>query len=35
MGESVHKTFDYLPGKDMEEGLPITTFLPEEFAGIV
>jgi len=35
MGESVQKTFDYLPGKDMEEGLPITTFLPEEFAGIV
>jgi formate dehydrogenase subunit beta len=35
MSESVQKTFDYLPGKDMEEGLPITTFLPEEFAGIV
>jgi len=35
MGESVQKTFDYLPGKDMEEGLPITTFLPEEFAGVV
>jgi formate dehydrogenase subunit beta len=35
MGESVQKTFDYLPGKDMEEGLPITTFIPEEFAGIV
>ncbi len=35
MGESVQKTFDYLPGKDMDEGLPVTTFLPEEFAGIV
>ncbi len=35
MGESVQKTFDYLPGKDMDEGLPVTTFLPEEFVGIV
>ena len=35
MGESVQKTFDYLPGKDMEEGLPITTFLPEEFTGVI
>jgi formate dehydrogenase subunit beta len=35
MGEAVQKTFDYLPGKDMEEGLPITTFVPEEFAGII
>jgi formate dehydrogenase subunit beta len=35
MGEAVQKAFDYLPGKDIEEGLPITTFVPEEFAGIV
>jgi formate dehydrogenase subunit beta len=35
MGDAVQKTFDYLPGKDVEEGLPITTFVPEEFAGIV
>jgi formate dehydrogenase subunit beta len=34
MGEAVQKAFDYLPGKDMEEGLSITTFVPEEFAGI-
>ena len=34
MGEAVQKAFDYLPGKDVEEGLPITTFVPEEFAGI-
>ena len=35
MGESVQKAFNYLPGENMEEGLPITTFVPEEFAGIV
>jgi len=35
MSEAVQKAFDYLPGKDIEEGLPITTFVPEEFAGIV
>jgi formate dehydrogenase subunit beta len=35
MGEAVQKAFDYLPGKDIEEGLPITTFVPEEFTGIV
>jgi formate dehydrogenase subunit beta len=35
MSEAVQKGFDYLPGKNMEEGLPITTFVPEEFAGIV
>ncbi len=33
-GEAVQKAFDYLPGKDMEEGIPITTFKPEEFAGV-
>jgi len=34
-GEPVQKAFDYLPGRDIEEGLPITTFKPEEFAGVV
>jgi len=33
-GEAVQKAFDYLPGRDIEEGLPITTFKPEEFAGV-
>jgi len=32
-GEAVQKAFDYLPGRDIEEGLPITTFVPEGFAG--
>ncbi|MBN2463528.1 MAG: 4Fe-4S binding protein [Dehalococcoidia bacterium] len=31
-GEAVQKAFDYLPGKDINEGLPVTTFKPEEFA---
>ena len=35
MGEAVQRSFDYLPGKDMEEGLPLTTFVPEEFAGVI
>jgi len=34
MGEAVQKAFNYLPGKNIEEGLPITTFTPKEFAGI-
>jgi formate dehydrogenase subunit beta len=33
-GEAVQKAFDYLPGKDIGEGPPITTFVPEEFAEI-
>lgn len=33
-GEAVQKAFDYVPGKDLEEGLPITTFTTEEFAGV-
>jgi formate dehydrogenase subunit beta len=33
-GEAVQKAFDYLPGKAVEEGIPITTFKPEEFAGV-
>ena len=34
IGNAVQKAFDYLPGKDIKEGLPFTTFAPEEFAGI-
>jgi formate dehydrogenase subunit beta len=34
VGEEVQKAFDYIPGKDVEEGVPFTTFKPEEFAGI-
>ena len=29
--ESVQKAFDYLPGRDIEEGLPLITFKPDEF----
>ena len=32
--EAVQKTYDYLPGRDIEEGLPFDTFVPEEFAAI-
>ncbi len=31
----VQESFGYVPGKDIEESLPITTFKPEEFAGVV
>ncbi len=34
VAESVQKAYGYLPGKDMEEGLPLTTFRPEEFAAV-
>jgi formate dehydrogenase subunit beta len=34
VGDSVQKAFDYLPGKDIEEGLPVTAYTPEEFAGV-
>ena len=33
-GRAVQESFGYLPGRDLEEGLPITTFKPEEFAGV-
>jgi len=33
-GEAVQKAFDYLPGRDLEEGLPVTAFKPEEFDGV-
>lgn len=32
---SVQESFDYLPGRDLEEELPITAFKPEEFAAVV
>ena len=32
---SVQESFGYLPGRDLEEELPITSFKPEEFAAIV
>jgi len=35
VGGAVQKAFDYVPGRSVEEGLPITTFAPEEFAGVV
>jgi len=34
IGGAVQEAFDYLPGRDVEEELPITAFKPEEFAGI-
>lgn len=34
VGETVQKAFGYLPGRDVEEELPLTAFRPEEFAGI-
>ena len=34
VGGAVQKAFDYVPGRSVEEGLPITTFSPEEFAGV-
>jgi len=30
----MQEAFDYLPGRDIEEGIPLITFKPEEFAGI-
>jgi len=33
-GEAVQKAFDYLPGRDIEEGIPLITFKTEEFAGV-
>jgi formate dehydrogenase subunit beta len=32
---AVQKSFDYLPGRDLEEELPITAFKPDEFAAVV
>ena len=34
VGESVQKMFDYIPGKDVEEDIPLVTFEKEEFAEV-
>jgi formate dehydrogenase subunit beta len=34
VGESVQKMFEYLPGKDVEEELPITTFEEQELSEV-
>jgi formate dehydrogenase subunit beta len=34
VGESVQKMFEYIPGKDVEEKIPLTTFEKEEFAEV-
>jgi formate dehydrogenase subunit beta len=34
-GGAVQESFGYLPGRDLEEELPITAFKPEEFAAVV
>lgn len=34
VGESVQKMFDYIPGKDLEEEIPLITFKQEEFSEI-
>jgi len=34
VGESVQKKFEYVPGKDVEEPLPLVTFKQEEFSEI-
>jgi len=31
---AVQEAFNYVAGKSIEEGLPLTTFKPEEFAGV-
>jgi len=34
VGESVQKMFDYIPGRDVDEDIPLITFEKEEFAEI-
>ena len=34
VGESIQKMFGYVPGKDVEEALPLVTFKQEEFSEI-
>jgi len=34
VGQAVQKIFDYLPGSNMEEALPLTTFLTEELKEV-
>jgi formate dehydrogenase subunit beta len=33
-GEAVQESFGYMPGRDLEEELPITAFKPEEFSAV-
>jgi len=34
VGEEVQKLFDYIPGKDVEEAIPLTKYEKEEFAEV-
>ena len=34
VGQAVQEAFDYVPGKDAEESLPVTTYKPEEFVEV-
>jgi len=34
VGESVQKMFDYVPGKNVEEEIPLVTFEEEEFTEV-
>ncbi|MFW6136922.1 MAG: 4Fe-4S binding protein, partial [Candidatus Aminicenantaceae bacterium] len=34
VGESLQETFDYIPGRDVEEPAPTGTYKEEEFAGV-
>lgn len=34
VGKAVQEAFDYLPGKDLEAELPVTTYEPEEFIEV-
>ena len=34
VGESIQKTFNYVPGKNVDEEIPLVTFKQEEFAEI-
>jgi formate dehydrogenase subunit beta len=34
VGESLQRTFDYVPGKDLDQPLPVTAFEVEEFMDI-
>jgi len=34
VGESIQNMFEYIPGKNVEEEIPLVTFKQEEFAEI-
>jgi hypothetical protein len=34
VGESIQKMFDYIPGKNLDEAIPLITFEKEEFAEL-